>query len=631
MEAPKAFNHAMIEFLAGESAHNSPTIRRASTASAVALLQKGRYCGIIIPTNTLIEGRLRNADVVTAKPTELELALTNQEIIDRWRHEPAPLLAVLHAIHDRDGFLSDEAIQDIAKGFRIPVADLFGTVTFYHHLSRIPGGKEAPRVCTGPVCCLRGANEILDNLRKDGSTPMPCAGRCDDPTPVLRGDQVLIGETAKSLVATPSPLPPSNPGVAGFEECVFASIREPGRATLEGYRKSGGYEAIETALSELEPDKVITLISESKLAGRGGAGFPTGTKWKAVSDAPGTPKTIVCNADEGEPGCFKDRAIMDYDPHAVIEGMLLAAHATGATRGFVYLRYEYPETLEILERALGEAKKAGLVGKSCLGTQDFELYIRRGAGAYICGEEGSLLNSLEGKHPFPRNRPPYPVTHGFEDLPTVVNNVETLVSTPQIVRRGADWYRGLGVGEHAGTKVISLSGDVQRPGNYEVPIGFSLQTLIHDWAGGPPEGRSVQAVTMAGLSGGFLGGEDLDITLDEPCIRSKGSFLGAGGIMVFDDSRDMVAVAHGAMEFFAHESCGKCFPCRIGTQRITERLAGEAGPGDLAQWTEEVTDIGAVMKATSACGLGIAAPLVSDSLMKYFGSQVARHVKSVKK
>jgi NADH:ubiquinone oxidoreductase subunit F (NADH-binding) len=290
------------------------------------------------------------------------------------------------------------------------------------------------------------------------------------------------------------------------------------------------------------------------------------------------------------------------------------------------LRYEYPETAKILETALEEALTAGLLGADARGPgQPFALYVRRGAGAYICGEETSLLNSLEGSHPFPRNRPPFPVTHGFENLPTVVNNVETLASIPHILRNGAEWYSGLGIGEHAGTKVISLSGDIARPGNYEVPMGFSLQTLLEEWAGGPHDGRSIQAVTMAGLSGGFLAGEDLDVTLDEPSIRARGSFLGAGGIMVFDDSRDMVEVAHGAMEFFADESCGKCFPCRIGTRRLTERLNG-GGPDTLAEWVDEVTDISETMKQTSACGLGMAAPLITESLLRYFPEQVAQHV-----
>ncbi|MFP6880081.1 MAG: NADH-ubiquinone oxidoreductase-F iron-sulfur binding region domain-containing protein, partial [Roseibacillus sp.] len=355
-----------------------------------------------------------------------------------------------------------------------------------------------------------------------------------------------------------------------------------------------------------------------------------GVKWQAVADAPSKPKSIVCNADEGEPGCFKDRAIMDHDPHSLLEGMILSSYATGAPRGFIYLRYEYPETQALLEKAIEDAASANLLGENILGVDGFNFTIRiiRGAGAYICGEEGSMLNSMEGKHPFPRNRPPFPVTHGFEDLPTVVNNVETLAATSHIAREGAEWYCGLGLGEHAGTKVISLSGDIQRPGNYEVPFGFSLQTLLHEWAGGPREGRTIQAVTMAGLSGGFLAGDDLEVTLDEPCIRAKGSFLGAGGIIVFDDSRDMVQAAHDAMAFFAHESCGKCFPCRIGTQRLTERLNGSPDQLPFEGWKEEVEDIGSVMKATSACGLGTAAPLITESLLRYFPDAIESHLSS---
>ena len=546
---------------------------------------------------------------------------SDDDILARWKDEPAPLLPMLHDFHDRDGYLSEEALRAVAQGLRIPIADLFGTVTFYHHFAREPGGLEAPRVCTGPICKMRGADALLVEL--DGATAMPCSGRCDDPIPLIRGHDTLVGLSADTLEQRASPLPPPPPD--GIEECVFSGIREPGRATLDGYG-GGRYEALEAAI-ELGPERLLEVVSDSGLAGRGGAGFPTGVKWKAVADAPGSPKTIVCNADEGEPGCFKDRCLMDHDPHAVLEGMVLAAYATGATRGFLYLRYEYPETEGILARAVADATEAGFLGPRVLGTDfTFDLYIRRGAGAYICGEETSLLNSLEGTHPFPRNRPPYPVTHGFENLPTVVNNVETLASVPPLVRLGADWYRGLGRGEQAGTKVISLSGDVMRPANYEVPLGFPLMELIDEWAGGLGEGRSVQAVTMAGLSGGFLAGDDLDVTLDEPSIRSKESFLGAGGIMVFDDTRDMMEVAHQAMEFFADESCGKCFPCRIGTQRLTERLAGKAGPKELGPWIDEVVDAGKTMMETSACGLGMAAPLITSSLLKYFPERVSDHV-----
>jgi NADH:ubiquinone oxidoreductase subunit F (NADH-binding) len=456
---------------------------------------------------------------------------------------------------------------------------------------------------------------------------MPCAGRCDDPIPVLRGHEVLVGTSPNQLEARPSPQPPPNPG--GEEECVFACIRAADRATIAGYRRTGGYEGLIRAVEATSPAAVVDLITASKLAGRGGAGFPTGLKWKAVAEAARTPKTIVCNADEGEPGCFKDRALMDLDPHAVIEGMTVAAYATGATRGFIYLRYEYPHTLDVLQGAMAEAREAGFIGSGILGTDfSFELHLRRGAGAYICGEEGALLNSLEGKRPLPRNRPPFPVTHGYEDLPTVVNNVETLASVPPILRRGAAWYRNLGRNGEAGTKVVSLSGDVRRPGNYEVPLGLPLEALLYDWAGGPGAGGAIQAVTMAGLSGGFLAGEDLNVTLDEASIRSKGSMLGAAGIIVLDDSRDMVDIAHQAMAFFAEESCGKCFPCRIGTQRLSERLSGAAGPREQAAWIEEVTDMGRTMEATSACGLGMAAPFVTRSLIKYFPDQIVRHLQS---
>ncbi|MFT5089564.1 MAG: NADH-quinone oxidoreductase subunit F [Candidatus Latescibacterota bacterium] len=547
---------------------------------------------------------------------------TNDELVALWQNQPAPLLGLLHAFHDRDGYLSDDSLSTISSALKIPLAELFATVTFYHHFAREAPGQSAPRVCTGPICTQRGARQLLASL--DGAIEMPCAGRCDAPIPVLVGDQVHVGASAEELALQPSPLPIANPG--GYEECVFAHIRMPDRHTLAGYRHSGGYEGLSQAV-QATPSALIDLITESKLAGRGGAGFPTGQKWRAVAQAQGEPKAIVCNADEGEPGCFKDRALLDYDPHAIIEGMVLAAYATGAQLGFIYLRYEYPQTALSIEKALQEARAANLLGSNICGKGfDFDIHLRRGAGAYICGEEGSLLNSLEGKHPYPRNRPPFPVTHGFNDLPTAVNNVETLVAVAPIVKNGAAWYHSLGLGEHVGTKLISLSGDVQRPGNYEVPFGLPLQTLLQEWAGGALEGRSIQAVTMAGLSGGFLAGTALSATLDEPSIRAHGSFLGAGGIMVFDDSRNMVEIAHQAMTFFAEESCGKCFPCRIGTQRLSERLDADVQHGDIEQWHGEVADMGAAMKATSACGLGMAAPHITESLLKYFPEQVSRHL-----
>ncbi|HCK09458.1 MAG: hypothetical protein CME21_14790 [Gemmatimonadetes bacterium] len=548
---------------------------------------------------------------------------TNSQILDYWSLQPAPLLGALHAFHDRDGILSEEAISAVSARLRIPLADLYGTVTFYHHLSRGETTKHTPRVCFGPVCRQRGSETLLMELASEGAIPMACPGRCDDPVPVMKGDtvEILSPDGSHSEVSN---LPSPNP--AGSPECVFAEIRSPGRQTLPGYEASGGYEGLAKAV-HLGPEGIIEELKTARLTGKGGAGFPTGVKWQAVRNETRGPKSVVCNADEGEPGCFQDRVILDHDPHALIEGMVIAGIATGAERGFIYLRYEYPNAQLVLGKAISEAGEAGILGNNILGSgHRFEIHVRRGAGAYICGEETSLLNSLEGKHPYPRNRPPFPVTHGFEGLPTAVNNVETLAVVPQILRKGGDWHVSLGMGDHAGTKVISVSGDVRRPGNYEIPVGLELCTLLEEWAGGASQGRSIQAVTMAGVSGGYLAGADLNVPLDEASVREKGALLGAAGIMVFDDSRDIVEVTESVMRFFAEESCGKCFPCRIGTKRLHERLCGEHGPGALDEWRKEVEDMALTMRATSACGLGQAAPLIIESLDRYFPNEVEQHV-----
>ena len=549
--------------------------------------------------------------------------MTDSEIVKQWTDQPAPLLGMLHAFHDRDGVLSDNAIRTVSSALKIPIADLYGTVTFYHHLSRGSVSKETPRVCVGPVCRQRGSTQLLSDLEAEGAVPIACPGRCDEPVPVIRGDRVEIVSSGQTH-AHPSALPVVNP--AGQEECVFAEIRLPGRSTLDGYRTSGGYGGLQRAI-EMGPEAVIQELTDARLAGKGGAGFPTGQKWRAVRDAPRWPKSVVCNADEGEPGCFQDRTILDHDPHALIEGMVIAGLATGATQGFIYLRYEYPYARDVLTLAIEEAEGAGILGDRVLNSDaSFRIHLRRGGGAYICGEETSLLNSLEGKHPYPRNRPPYPVTHGFEDLPTAVNNVETLAVVPQILRKGAEWHVSLGLGDNVGTKVISVSGDIEEPGNYEIPVGLPLRTLLDDWAGGAKSGRTIQAVTMAGVSGGFLAGPDLDVPLDASSVQEKGALLGAAGIMVFDDARDIVDVARSVMHFFSEESCGKCFPCRIGTQRLHERLEGIHGPADADDWRREVGDMAFTMKATSACGLGQVAPLIIESLDRYFPEAVDHHI-----
>ncbi len=552
---------------------------------------------------------------------------TTDEILKYWRLQPAPLLGMLHAFHDRDKRITQDTIHAISTALRIPKAELYGTVSFYDHLSMETGNQKELRICTGPICSLNGSKDILAAMAPEGARGMSCSGRCDSPIPALRGNHTYAIAPDEIVASPDTPKPRPNPGHA--KECVFEKIRDEGRKSLSGYRTSGGFKALEWAISTRTPGEILDEVDSSGLAGRGGAGFPTGAKWRAVAQANGSPKYIVCNADEGEPGCFKDRALLDHDPLLVIEGMALAAYATGASVGFIYLRYEYPETFHVLSRAIDDARVANLLGDKILGSEfSFELHLRRGAGAYICGEETSLLNSLEGKHPFPRNRPPYPVTHGFNDLPTAVNNVETLASVPWIIQHGAKRYRDLGLGDNVGTKVISLSGDVVHPGNYEVPLGLPLATLIEEWAGGIVDGKKLQAVSMAGLSGGFLGADEASqVTLDEKSIRALGSFLGAGGIMVFDETRDMIEVGRQAMAFFAHESCGKCFPCRIGTQRLAERLGGEIREPSSAEWHQELHDIGQAMKSTSACGLGMAAPLITESLMRLFPDSLAKLTK----
>ncbi len=569
--------------------------------------------------------------------TDLHDANTS-EIIDRWEGEPAPFLSIIHDIQAHYGYLPEPALHEVSQRLRIPLAELYGTVTFYHFFRvEEPGPTPDIWMCESTACCLKGLTDLerqlaaarLDVPHSGRVRRIPCPGRCDAAVPVFVGNQVFTGaEPGKvdGLARASSPLPPET----GTEECVFGDIRK-GIVSIDAYRALGGYDTL--ALAGSHPEKVLAELKESGLTGRGGAGFPTGVKWQAVRTEQSEPKYIVCNADEGEPGCFKDRCLMDHASHQMIEGMALSALVTGAEIGIVYLRYEYPETLLTLAKAIEDAEAAGFLGADVAGTgHRFQLVIRRGAGAYICGEETSLLNSLEGRHPFPRDKPPFPTTHGLFGRPTVINNVETFASVPPILRNGAAWFKGLGVGENAGTRVFSVSGDIERPGNYELPIGTPLSTLLRDHAGGAPGGREIQGVTMAGISGGFVGAADLDVPLDAKSLAALDGMLGAGGIIVHDDTRCMIAAARASMHFLAHESCGKCFPCRIGTVRATEildemcnRAAGGAAVRD--DILGELADLEEVMGEASACGLGLAAPFVTRTLKKYWPEQIEAHRK----
>lgn len=354
----------------------------------------------------------------------------------------------------------------------------------------------------------------------------------------------------------------------------------------------------------MAPAEVVAAIKGSGLVGRGGAAFPTGIKWEGAAGAPGTPKYVVCNADKSEPGTFKDRVLLLDDPHTVLEGMLIAGYAIGSDRGYIYLRGEYPYIQPVLENALAEARGNGLLGTNILGSEfSFDIEIQLGAGAYICGEETALFESVEGKRGFPRVKPPFPTTYGLFGKPTVINNVETLFNVPFILSRGVSEYRSIGTEKSPGPKLFCVSGDVSRAGVYEIPFGVTLRELL-EMAGGVRDGRKLQAILFGGAAGAFATPDQLDVKLTFEDLRAAGLSLGSGVVMLFDDSRDLRSVLRDLGRFFAHELCGKCYPCQMGTQRqmeILERVAaGETLSGDV----ERLQDVGWTMTDASLCGLG---------------------------
>ena len=405
-------------------------------------------------------------------------------------------------------------------------------------------------------------------------------------------------------------------GRSGLRLIRRVGVVDPG--DLDDYRAHGGYEALRRALS-IGPDLVIREVTDSKLMGRGGAAFPTGVKWNAVAHAAVRPHYVVCNADESEPGTFKDRVIMEEDPFSVVEALTLAGFATGSERGFIYIRGEYPEALERLTDAIEQARDRGFLGLSVMGHEgfDFDIEIRRGAGAYICGEETALFNSIEGFRGEPRNKPPFPVAEGLFRKPTSINNVETLINTLDIVREGGPAVAALGTEGSTGTKLFCLSGCVEQPGLYEVPFGATLRDLL-ELAGGVRDGGEIQAVLLGGAAGSFIRGDQIDVPLTFEGTRAIGASLGSGVVLVFDQNVDMKEIVLRIARFFRDESCGQCVPCRVGTVRQEEavhRMArdGQASDADLALLSE----LELVMKDASICGLGqTAANAIRSAVVK---------------
>ena len=395
---------------------------------------------------------------------------------------------------------------------------------------------------------------------------------------------------------------------------------------IDEYIAFDGYRALARVLVEMNSDEVIETIEKSGLRGRGGAGFPTGKKWRATKEAKGDKKYVVCNADEGDPGAFMDRSILEGDPHAVLEAMEIAGYAVGAEKGYIYVRAEYPIAVHRLQIAIDQAREYGILGKNIFGTNfSFDIEIRLGAGAFVCGEETALLESIEGRRGQPRVKPPYPAQSGLWGCPTLINNVETYANIAQIILKGADWYSSIGTATSKGTKVFALGGNVNNVGLVEVPMGTTLREIVFDIGGGIPNGREFKAAQTGGPSGGCIPKEHLDTPIDYESLKEIGSMMGSGGLIVMDDTKCMVCLAKFYLQFTVSESCGKCTPCRIGTKRmleILERLcSGEGEEYDIYR----LEKLAANIKKASICGLGQSAPNPVISTMKYFREEFRQH------
>ncbi|NJC95517.1 MAG: NADH-quinone oxidoreductase subunit E [Anaerolineae bacterium] len=532
------------------------------------------------------------------------------------------LLPALHAAQKIYGWVSEPVATEIAKALRVPLADVHGVIEFYSLFYNEPTSTHVIRVCTDVACALKGGEGILNHLcshhgLKPGQTTedlsltieaSPCLGLCEHAPVALVDDQA---ETNIDLEKDTYELgrPPSH--VYGTIRLLTANCGN-GTTSLPKY---GDYAAFKKALG-MKPEEIVIEVMASGLGGRGGAAFPAGIKWEGAAKAEADQKYVVCNADESEPGTFKDRVLLIDDPHRTIEGMLIAGYAIGASKGYIYIRAEYPYIFPVLENALKESREAGLLGENILGAGfSFDIEVRVGAGAYICGEETALFESIEGKRGFPRIKPPFPTTHGVFGKPTVINNVETLCNVPLIVSQGSAEYRKIGTEKSPGPKLFCVSGDVERTGVYEIPFGVTLRELL-EMAGGVKSGKGLKSILFGGAAGAFATSEHLDVKMTFEDLRAAGLPLGSGVVMVFDETRDMRQVLKSLGHFFAHESCGKCYPCQMGTQRQKEILDRVAKGKILPEDFNRLQDVGWTMTDASLCGLGQTAASAVLSAMK---------------
>jgi NADH-quinone oxidoreductase subunit F len=535
------------------------------------------------------------------------------------RYTPQCRTALLPALIEANEvycYLPEPVAAALGQALGVPLAEVHGVIDYYSMLHRAPVGCTVIRVCSDPACALAGADQLASDLYRHlaarGLTGdfrverSPCCGLCEHApavlvgeTPIGKADRVEIDDL---VLGIGKPLPGA---VGGDVRLITGNCGVVDPSSLRDYEAHGGFVALRKAITEMQPADVIAEIKASNLLGRGGAAFPAGVKWEATAREPAMPKYVVCNADESEPGTFKDRVLMEQDPFRVMEGIILCGYAIGAAKGYLYVRGEYPVAQARLRHSIEAMRAAGLLGAGILGTDYcFDLEVRSGAGAYLCGEETALFESIEGRRGFPRVKPPFPTTHGLFGKPTVVNNVETLCNVPFIVAHGAAAYRRIGTEKSAGSKLYCVSGDVARPGLYEAPFGITLRHLLFDLAGGLRNGHAVQAVLLGGAAGAFATPAQLDVKLSFEDLGGAGLPLGSGVVMVFDASRDLRDVLLRLTRFFAQESCGKCYPCQLGTQRqyeIVQRIAAKRTlPGDM----ERLTGIGWTMTDASLCGLG---------------------------
>ncbi len=497
-------------------------------------------------------------------------------------------LPVLHAVQDNFGWISAGALNYAGERLAVAPADLYGVATFYKLLRTTESPLRIVHVCDDIACLSAGAQQVVAAMEGSGAAweRSPCLGQCD------RAPATLVVEAG----AQRNPPAAAAPPVIGGSNLRL--LRRAGKIdpeSLDEYRAHGGYAALRAAFT-LGPQRIAGEVDASKLLGRGGAAFPTGRKMAAVAAEPSRPHYLICNADESEPGTFKDRVLLEQDPFAIVEAMTIAAYATGCEYAFIYIRGEYPLAAARVANAIARARAAGLLGDDVMGSgARLEIEVRRGAGAYICGEETALFNSIEGKRGEPRSKPPFPVQSGLFGKPTLVNNVETLANLPLIVLEGGAEFARIGTPGSTGTRLFCLSGAVAKPGLYEVPHGVTLGELI-ELAGGVPRGRRLQAVLLGGAAGTFVAPDALTMRLTFEDARAARATLGSGVVMLFDETADMVAILRRIAAFFRDESCGQCVPCRIGTVRQAEALRRR----DFAL----VDEIGRAMRDASICGLG---------------------------